>query len=168
MSCPSRCRSRIRRSGSRPRAARPSTKPHAMASGHLPSRSSIPPKPSNGWVNITTSSKPENGVRIGNSVNANIGLVGGSSCHADPDEARRRGLDGFRFFGYALGHHYIFGEHLPGRTNIWANYEQARDLLPIAHGGAGAIGSPEPIEQHLPPVRHARPHPIPFLPPTRT
>src|SRR2546428_289613 len=64
-------------------------------------------------------------------------------------EARRRGLDGFRFFGYALGHHYIFGEHLPGRTNIWANYERARDLLPIARGGAGAIGSPGQIEQHL-------------------
>jgi alkanesulfonate monooxygenase SsuD/methylene tetrahydromethanopterin reductase-like flavin-dependent oxidoreductase (luciferase family) len=93
--------------------------------------------------------KSEKCVPIGHSVNANIAMVGGFSCHADPDEARRRGLDGFRFFGYALGHHYIFGEHLPGRTNIWANYEQARDLLPIAHGGAGAIGSPEQIEQHL-------------------
>jgi alkanesulfonate monooxygenase SsuD/methylene tetrahydromethanopterin reductase-like flavin-dependent oxidoreductase (luciferase family) len=88
-------------------------------------------------------------VPIGHSVNANIAMVGGFSCHADAEEARRRGLDGFRFFGYALGHHYIFGEHLPGRTNIWANYEQARDLLPIARGGAGAIGSPEEIDRHL-------------------
>jgi alkanesulfonate monooxygenase SsuD/methylene tetrahydromethanopterin reductase-like flavin-dependent oxidoreductase (luciferase family) len=88
-------------------------------------------------------------VPLGHSVNANIAMVGGFSCHADAEEARRRGLDGFRFFGYALGHHYIFGEHLPGRTDIWANYERARDLLPIAKGGAGAIGSPEQIEQHL-------------------
>jgi alkanesulfonate monooxygenase SsuD/methylene tetrahydromethanopterin reductase-like flavin-dependent oxidoreductase (luciferase family) len=87
-------------------------------------------------------------VPLGHSVNANIAMVGGFSCHADAEEARRRGLDGFRFFGYALGHHYIFGEHLPGRTNIWANYERARDLLPISHG-AGAIGSPEQIESHL-------------------
>ncbi len=86
--------------------------------------------------------KSEACVPIGHSVNANIAMVGGFSCHADAEEARRRGLDGFRFFGYALGHHYIFGEHLPGRTNIWANYERARDLLPIARGGAGAIGSP--------------------------
>ena len=93
--------------------------------------------------------KSEACVPIGHSVNANIAMVGGFSCHADAEEARRRGLDGFRFFGYALGHHYIFGEHLPGRTNIWANYEQARDLLPIARGGAGAIGSPEEIESHL-------------------
>ena len=87
-------------------------------------------------------------VPIGHSVNANIAMVGGFSCHADAEEARRRGLDGFRFFGYALGHHYIFGEHLPGRTSIWANYERARDLLPLSHG-AGAIGSPEQIESHL-------------------
>jgi alkanesulfonate monooxygenase SsuD/methylene tetrahydromethanopterin reductase-like flavin-dependent oxidoreductase (luciferase family) len=93
--------------------------------------------------------KSEACVPIGHSVNANIAMVGGFSCHADAEEARRRGLDGFRFFGYALGHHYIFGEHQPGRTSIWANYEQARDLLPIARGGAGAIGSPEEIERHL-------------------
>jgi alkanesulfonate monooxygenase SsuD/methylene tetrahydromethanopterin reductase-like flavin-dependent oxidoreductase (luciferase family) len=88
-------------------------------------------------------------VPIGHSVNANIAMVGGFSCHADAEEARRRGLDGFRFFGYALGHHYIFGEHLPGRTSIWENYERARDLLPVSRGGAGAIGSPEQIEAHL-------------------
>src|ERR1700674_1162168 len=93
--------------------------------------------------------KSEDCVPIGHTVNANIAMVAGFSCHADAEEARRRGLDGFRFFGYALGHHYIFGEHLPGRTSIWANYEQARDLLPIAKGGAGAIGSPEEIDRHL-------------------
>jgi alkanesulfonate monooxygenase SsuD/methylene tetrahydromethanopterin reductase-like flavin-dependent oxidoreductase (luciferase family) len=87
-------------------------------------------------------------VPIGHSVNANIAMVAGFSCHSDPEEARRRGLDGFRFFGYALGHHYIFGEHVPGRTSIWANYEQARDLLPLRHG-AGGIGSPEQIEANL-------------------
>jgi alkanesulfonate monooxygenase SsuD/methylene tetrahydromethanopterin reductase-like flavin-dependent oxidoreductase (luciferase family) len=93
--------------------------------------------------------KSEACVPIGHSVNANIAMVGGFSCHADAEEARRRGLDGFRFFGYALGHHYIFGEHLPGRTDIWANYERARDLLPMTKGGVGAIGSPEQIEPHL-------------------
>ena len=92
--------------------------------------------------------KSEACVPIGHGVNANIAMVAGFSCHADPEEARRRGLDGFRFFGYALGHHYIFGEHLPGRTNIWENYERARDLLPVSHG-AGAIGSPEQIAANL-------------------
>jgi alkanesulfonate monooxygenase SsuD/methylene tetrahydromethanopterin reductase-like flavin-dependent oxidoreductase (luciferase family) len=71
-------------------------------------------------------------VPIGHAVNANIAMVTGFSCHADPDVALARGLDGFKFFGYALGHHYIFGEHVPGRTNIWQNYEKARDHMPSA------------------------------------
>src|SRR5205809_6604184 len=37
-----------------------------------------------------------------------------------PCRARRRGEDGLRFFRYGLAHHYIFGEHRPGRTDIWA------------------------------------------------
>jgi hypothetical protein len=62
-------------------------------------------------------------VPIGHAVNANIAMVTGFSVHADAEEAKRRGEDGFKFFGYALGHHYIFGEHKPGHTDIWAAYE---------------------------------------------
>jgi len=85
---------------------------------------------------------------IGHAVNANVAMVCGFSCHRDAHEARRRGLDGLRFFGYALGHHYIFGEHVPGRTSIWAKYEKARDLLPTAPGASG-IGTPEQISTNL-------------------
>ena len=92
--------------------------------------------------------KSEECVPIGHAVNANIAMVAGFSCHADAEEARRRGLDGFRFFGYALGHHYIFGEHTPGRTSIWANYEKARDILPVSPG-AGGIGTPDEIAANM-------------------
>jgi alkanesulfonate monooxygenase SsuD/methylene tetrahydromethanopterin reductase-like flavin-dependent oxidoreductase (luciferase family) len=92
--------------------------------------------------------KSEACVPIGHTVNANIAMVAGFSCHANEAEARRRGLDGFRFFGYALGHHYIFGEHTPGRTSIWANYEKARDILPTSPG-AGGIGTPEQIAANM-------------------
>ena len=92
--------------------------------------------------------KSDDCVPLGHSVNANVAMVAGFSCHADAEEARRRGLDGFRFFGYALGHHYIFGQHTPGRTNIWAKYEEARDLLPVSPG-AGGIGTPEQIAENM-------------------
>src|SRR5262245_15306203 len=92
--------------------------------------------------------KSEACVPLGHTVNANVAMVAGFSCHADAEEARRRGLDGFRFFGYALGHHYIFGQHTPGRTSIWAKYEQARDLLPVSPG-AGGIGTPEQITENM-------------------
>jgi alkanesulfonate monooxygenase SsuD/methylene tetrahydromethanopterin reductase-like flavin-dependent oxidoreductase (luciferase family) len=87
-------------------------------------------------------------VPIGHSVNANIAMVTGFSCHPDAEEARRRGEDGFRFFGYGLGHHYIFGVHKPGRTDIWRRFEEARPHLPPA-GAQRGIGTPDQLREHL-------------------
>ncbi|PKQ05124.1 MAG: hypothetical protein CVT73_12260, partial [Alphaproteobacteria bacterium HGW-Alphaproteobacteria-12] len=43
--------------------------------------------------------------------------------------------------------HYIFGEHKPGRTDIWAEFEKAKDKLPV--NGAGGIGTPDQLRKHL-------------------
>ena len=66
--------------------------------------------------------KSDECVPIGHTVNPNIALVSGMSCHRDEDEAIRRGLDGFRFFGYSLGYYALFGEHRPGVTNLWDRF----------------------------------------------
>ena len=87
-------------------------------------------------------------VPIGHAVNANIAMVTGFSVHADANEAKRRGEDGFKFFGYALGHYYVFGDHKPGRTDIWAAYEKVRGGLPEA-GAARGIGTPDQLRRHL-------------------
>jgi alkanesulfonate monooxygenase SsuD/methylene tetrahydromethanopterin reductase-like flavin-dependent oxidoreductase (luciferase family) len=88
-------------------------------------------------------------VPIGWTPNPNIAMVTGFSCHADADEARRRGLDGFRFFGFALAHHYLFGTHKPGRTNIWQTFEAVRDNMPDMGAVAGGIGTPADLRAHL-------------------
>ncbi len=87
-------------------------------------------------------------VPIGHAINPNVAMVTGFSCHPDEEEARRRGEDGFKFFGYALGHFYIFGTHTPGRTDVWKSYEAARDSLPEA-GAARGIGTPAQLREHL-------------------
>ena len=92
--------------------------------------------------------KSEECVPIGHAVNANIAMVTGFSCHEDPEEARSRGMDGFRFFGYSLGHFYVFGNHRPGRTNVWNRFEAARDKLPEVGSGSG-IGTPGELSEHL-------------------
>lgn len=96
--------------------------------------------------------KSDQCVPIGHAVNANIAMVTGFSCHDDADEAYARGADGFRFFGYALGHFYVYGHHQPGRTDIWQRYDAARDQLPdvgAGKGGGGGIGTPDQIAEHL-------------------
>jgi len=40
--------------------------------------------------------------------------------------ARRRGPRGGNFFGYSLGHYYVFGDHVPGETDVWKEYIEKR------------------------------------------
>ena len=87
-------------------------------------------------------------VPIGHSVNPNVALVTGMSCHADEQEAIRRGLDGFRFFGYSLGYIAIFGQHRPGVTNMWEQFLEVKDRLPD-NAGRGGIGTPDQLRAHL-------------------
>lgn len=100
------------------------------------------------WVDDYYRILKEECVPIGHAVNANICMVSGFSVHPDAAEAKRRGMDGFRFFGYALGHHYIFGEHRPGRTNLWKNFEDVRDTM-AEEGADRGIGTPEQLRKHL-------------------
>ena len=108
----------------------------------------VDPTEARQWVEDYYRIFKEECVPIGHAVNPNIAMVTGFSVHPDRGEAMRRGEDGFRFFGYALAHHYIFGEHKPGRTDIWANFEKARHALPPAGANRG-IGTPEDLRAHL-------------------
>jgi alkanesulfonate monooxygenase SsuD/methylene tetrahydromethanopterin reductase-like flavin-dependent oxidoreductase (luciferase family) len=86
---------------------------------------------------------------IGHAINPNIAMVTSFSVNHDAEEARRRGLDGFRFFQFGLGHHYAFGKHVPGRTDIWKQYESMRATLPAVGMGEGGIGTPAQVTAHL-------------------
>lgn len=108
----------------------------------------VDPAEAKQWVDDYYRIFKEEAVPIGHACNPNIAMVTGFSLHKDAEEAKRRGMDGFRFFGYALGHHYIFGEHKPGRTNIWEAFEKARPHLP-EEGGNRGIGTPEQMREHL-------------------
>ncbi len=92
-------------------------------------------------------------VPIGRAVNADIAMVTSFSVHPDKQEAILRGKQGFDFFRYALANLYIFGEHTPGRTNIWEQFEKdqanpALSMLPD-DGQLGGIGTPDDLRSHL-------------------
>jgi alkanesulfonate monooxygenase SsuD/methylene tetrahydromethanopterin reductase-like flavin-dependent oxidoreductase (luciferase family) len=85
---------------------------------------------------------------IGRAVNPNVAMVTGFMCHEDSDEALRRGLEGFRFFGYALSHYYITGTHTPGRFNVWDDFKRSSN--PDTWGGpTGAIGNPDEVRANM-------------------
>ena len=100
--------------------------------------------------------KSDQCVPIGHTVNANICMVSSFSCHHDRETAIQRGLEGFEFFGFALGSLYAFGEHKPGRTNLWEQFHQVRkrsaeedEIGGQLSGSRGGIGTPDDLREHL-------------------
>ena len=80
---------------------------------------------------------------------------------------RACGIEGGNFFGYSLGHYYVFGDHRPGETDVWAEFEERRHI----HGYDPAVALAVEQEtlgakisagrQHRPPRRGRHPRPDP-------
>jgi alkanesulfonate monooxygenase SsuD/methylene tetrahydromethanopterin reductase-like flavin-dependent oxidoreductase (luciferase family) len=105
------------------------------------------PEEARHWVDDYYTTLTEEGVPIGDAVNANLACVTGFMCHRDADEAAARGGEGANFLGYSLGHYYVFGRHRPGRTDIWSDYEGHRgDVHAVPRG---AMGTPQQVRDYL-------------------
>ena len=108
-------------------------------------------------------------VPAGFAVNPNFAVVTPFMCHRDEETAIDRGIDGGHFFGYSLAHYYVFGDHRPGGTVIWdefqrnraafgfdrnvasqTNVQLAAQLFQQALGSMrGAVGTPEQIREFV-------------------
>jgi len=119
----------------------------------------VDPLEASSWVDDYFSIiKSEECIPIGHAINPNICMVSSFSCHEDRATAMQRGLEGFEFFGYALGSLYGFGAHKPGRTDLWKDFQAARgqaidsqigDATQALSGGRGGIGTPQDLREHL-------------------
>ncbi len=128
----------------------------------------IEPSEARHWVDdYYNTLQSEECVPGGFAVNPNLAVVVPLMCHRDEETAIERGLDGGHFFGYSLGHYYIFGTHKPGVTHVWDEFQKNRssfgfDRSVAAQTGQtlgaqlfqqglgslrGAIGTPEQIRQ---------------------
>jgi len=108
----------------------------------------VDPAEAKQWVDDYYATLRSECVPIGHAINPNIAMVTGFSCHRDAAEAKQRGMDGFRFFGFALAHYYLFGTHQPGRTNVWEGFEKVRPMIP-EEGANRGIGTPDELRAHL-------------------
>jgi alkanesulfonate monooxygenase SsuD/methylene tetrahydromethanopterin reductase-like flavin-dependent oxidoreductase (luciferase family) len=131
----------------------------------------IDPEEARHWVEDYERTLAERCVPIGLAVNPQVACVSTMMVHPDEETAIRRGIEGANFFGYSLGHYYVFGEHQPGRTDVWQEFlakrsevgfdpEAAAQALKeerlgakLANGDAtglrGAIGTPEQVRRYL-------------------
>ena len=106
---------------------------------------------------------------IGELVNTDVACVTPMMVHRDEREAIRRGLEGGNFFGYSLAFYAAFGNHVPGTTDLWRDFQSKRrergydsevaiterqELgAKVAEGQSsalrGAVGTPEQLRNYL-------------------
>ncbi len=131
----------------------------------------IDPEEARTWVAEYEQTLAAKCVPVGYSVNPQVACVSPMMMHHDEEEAIRRGVEGANFFGYSLGHFYVFGRHAPGTTDVWAEYIERRaaqgfDPAAIAQavreerlgakvasgdttGLRGCIGTPVQVREYL-------------------
>jgi alkanesulfonate monooxygenase SsuD/methylene tetrahydromethanopterin reductase-like flavin-dependent oxidoreductase (luciferase family) len=131
----------------------------------------IDPEEARQWVGDYHRTMAEVGRPIGKSVNLNLACVTPMMCAPTTEEAVARGLEGGNFFGYSLAHFYVFGDHRPGHTDVWADFQERRNERGYApdvgaaleqerlgakiasEGGGtglrGATGTPDQIREYL-------------------
>jgi len=109
----------------------------------------VSPDEARQWVNDYYTTLENECEPIGYAINPNIAIVTGFMCDPNQERAVAMGEDGLKFFSYALGHHYVFGRHEPGKTDIWSNYKGNSADIPGAGGENACIGTPDLIRERL-------------------
>jgi alkanesulfonate monooxygenase SsuD/methylene tetrahydromethanopterin reductase-like flavin-dependent oxidoreductase (luciferase family) len=132
----------------------------------------IDPEEAQHWVADYYTTFENECVPIGDAVNPNVAAVTTFMCAPDEETAIERGTLGSNFFGYSLAHYYLFGQHRPGRTDVWAEFEARRaqhgfdpeavrtaarnqgnlGATAVGQGASGlrgAVGTPQQIRAYL-------------------
>jgi alkanesulfonate monooxygenase SsuD/methylene tetrahydromethanopterin reductase-like flavin-dependent oxidoreductase (luciferase family) len=87
---------------------------------------------------------------VGYAVNPNIAIACPFLCDRDEDKARALAAEHQGFFLYGLGHYAFFGNHEPGKTNIWENYKNQPENFSLPEGRtADCVGTPAQIGVRL-------------------
>jgi alkanesulfonate monooxygenase SsuD/methylene tetrahydromethanopterin reductase-like flavin-dependent oxidoreductase (luciferase family) len=89
----------------------------------------IEPEDARGWVEDYERVLRQECVPVGLAVNPQLACVSPMMCAPTEEEATARGLEGGNFFGYSLAHYYVFGDHVPGRTDVWREFQERRGKM---------------------------------------
>jgi alkanesulfonate monooxygenase SsuD/methylene tetrahydromethanopterin reductase-like flavin-dependent oxidoreductase (luciferase family) len=130
----------------------------------------IDPEEAEQWIGDFERTLAERCVPVGLAVNPQVACVTPMMCARDEEQAIARGLEGGNFFGYSLAHYYVFGDHVPGRTNVWDEFQERRGKMGYSPEAAiaaaqenlaakatsgdevglrGAVGTPAQLREYL-------------------
>jgi alkanesulfonate monooxygenase SsuD/methylene tetrahydromethanopterin reductase-like flavin-dependent oxidoreductase (luciferase family) len=130
----------------------------------------IEPEDAAQWVADYETTMRERCWPVGLAVNPRLACVTPMMCARQEEDAIARGLEGANFFGYSLAHFYVFGDHVPGATNVWEEFQERRGHMGYSPEAAiaqqaetlgakaaagdttglrGAVGTPDQLREFL-------------------
>src|SRR5208282_1326608 len=115
----------------------------------------VSPEESRQWVHDYYTTLENECEPAGYAVNPNIAIACPFLCDRDEDKARAIAAEHQGFFLYGLGHYGFFGNHEPGKTNLWESYKNQPVTIkiddPLASGSQSqnCIGTPDQIRAAL-------------------
>ena len=87
---------------------------------------------------------------LGYAVNPNIAIAAPFLCDRDEAKAEAAAKENYGFFVHGLGHYSFFGEHRPGKTDIWSDFktgpkvEGAKEFIVTE-----CVGTPDKLRKSL-------------------
>ncbi len=89
----------------------------------------VEPEDAKQWVDDYEAVLRQRCVPVGLAVNPQVACVTPMMCAPREEDALARGLEGANFFGYSLAHFYVFGDHVPAGTDVWAEFLERRGKM---------------------------------------
>jgi alkanesulfonate monooxygenase SsuD/methylene tetrahydromethanopterin reductase-like flavin-dependent oxidoreductase (luciferase family) len=87
---------------------------------------------------------------LGYAVNPNFAVAAPFLCDRDQARVAQIGAESYGFFIYGLGHYSFFGEHRPGKTDIWEEYKNnPKEFAPPEGRIQDCVGTPQQLRQRL-------------------
>src|SRR5580658_1716834 len=87
---------------------------------------------------------------LGYAVNPNFAVAAPFLCDRDQARVEQIGAESYGFFLYGLGHYSFFGEHRPGKTDIWDEYKtNPKEFAPPEGRTQDCVGTPDQLRERL-------------------
>jgi alkanesulfonate monooxygenase SsuD/methylene tetrahydromethanopterin reductase-like flavin-dependent oxidoreductase (luciferase family) len=110
----------------------------------------IGPEQARQWVQEYYATFEKECVPLGYEVNPQFAIACPFLCDANEERVTQLGAESYGFFIYGLGHYSFFGEHEPGKTDIWDEFKNhPKEFAPPEGRLQDCVGTPERLRRQL-------------------
>lgn len=110
----------------------------------------IGPEEARKWVEDYYTTFEKEAEPLGLAVNPQFAIACPFLCDRDEKRVLEKGAENYGFFIYGLGHYSFFGEHEPGKTDIWDEFKNhPKNFAPPEGRTQDCVGTPARLRDQL-------------------